>query len=376
MFATRTSRARLGLVAAGLLLAAAHADAAGIKFRSADDALDQGLSAYNGGYYELAIPALEFAAASNHFLAQYYLALIFADNATAHTDHAKAYILFQRIANEHAEADPEDDQRAKYVAKALTVLAGYLQRGLPEIGLKADAHRAAEYLNHAAVFFNHPDAQFELAKLHLASDENASDIAQAKHWLSRLSQSGHAGAQAFLADLLWRGKFMERDGVRALALIAVAVENAPPADRVDPRLDRGHLSERLLRRVLEHAHAGDGARRRLARPLRQEAGHPRPLGARRALGGGDAHLPGRRAGGAVQVGDAGGGREQGLGQDRRTGHRGRRARGRSRGRARRDPVGALRGSPPVYRTRCFKLNRFRGCGICRLFAAHPSRQAA
>jgi hypothetical protein len=232
LFATRTSRARLGLVAAGLLLASAHAGAAGVKFRSSDDALDQGLSAYNGGYYELAIPALEFAASSNHFLAQYYLALIFADNATAHTDHAKAYILFQRIANEHAEADPEDDQRAKYVAKALTVLAGYLQRGLPEIGLKADAHRAAEYLNHAAVFFNHPDAQFELAKLHLASDENQSDIAQAKHWLSRLSQSGHAGAQAFLADLLWRGKFMERDGVRALALIAVAVENAPPADRV------------------------------------------------------------------------------------------------------------------------------------------------
>ena len=232
MFATRTSRARLGLVAAGLLLASAHAGAAGVKFRSADDALDQGLSAYNGGYYELAIPALEFAAASNHFLAQYYLALIFADNATAHTDHAKAYILFQRIANEHAEADPEDDQRAKYVAKALTVLAGYLQRGLPEIGLKPDAHRAAEYLHHAAVFFNHPDAQFELAKLHLSSDENASDIAQAKHWLSRLSQSGHAGAQAFLADLLWRGKFLDRDGVRALALIAVAVENAPPADRV------------------------------------------------------------------------------------------------------------------------------------------------
>jgi exopolysaccharide production negative regulator len=232
LFATRTSRARLGLVAAGLLLASAHAAAAGIKFRSADDALDQGLSAYNGGYYELAIPALEFAAASNHFLAQYYLALVFADNATAHTDHAKAYILFQRIANEHAEADPEDDQRAKYVAKALTVLAGYLQRGLPEIGLKPDAHRAAEYLHHAAVFFNHPDAQFELAKLHLASGDSPSDIAQAKHWLSRLSQNGHAGAQAFLADLLWRGKFLERDGVRALALIAVAVENAPPADRV------------------------------------------------------------------------------------------------------------------------------------------------
>ena len=47
-----------------------------------------------------------------------------------------------------------------------------------------------------------------------------------------LSQKGHAGAQAFLADLLWRGKYMKTDPVRALALISVAVTNAPPYERV------------------------------------------------------------------------------------------------------------------------------------------------
>jgi exopolysaccharide production negative regulator len=47
-----------------------------------------------------------------------------------------------------------------------------------------------------------------------------------------LSQKGHPGAQAFLADLLWRGKYMKADPVRALALISVAVANAPPYERV------------------------------------------------------------------------------------------------------------------------------------------------
>ena len=53
-----------------------------------------------------------------------------------------------------------------------------------------------------------------------------------KHWLSTLSQKGHAGAQAFLADLYWRGLYMETDRVRGLALITIAVANAPQHERV------------------------------------------------------------------------------------------------------------------------------------------------
>ena len=72
----------------------------------------------------------------------------------------------------------------------------------------------------------------ELAKLQLHGDGVPSDVANGKHWLAILSQSGHAGAQAFLADLYWRGKFMDKDQVRALALISVAVKNAPTSERV------------------------------------------------------------------------------------------------------------------------------------------------
>ena len=196
-------------------------------FVSARDALKQGMSAYQGSYYEIAIPALEYAAGANEAMANYYLARIYADSTGSHTDHAKAYMLMQKVVDELAEVDPDNDPRAPFVGASLTALARYIRGGLPEIGLAADLDRAVEYLHNASVIFDNEDAQFELAKLQLKGEGVATNVSKAKHWLSVLTQKGHAGAQAFLADLLSRGKYMDPDQPRALALIAVARANAP-----------------------------------------------------------------------------------------------------------------------------------------------------
>lgn len=228
-------RFRAGLVVAALVpLAIGTASAAGrqVTFTTPKEAYEQGMSSYRSGYIELAIPALEFAAAKGNFLAQFYLARIYADNSRPYTDHAKAYVLYQRLADEHADVDPDDDQRAPFVAKALTALAGYVRTGVPEIGLKADVYRATEYLRYAASFFNEEDAQFELAKLYLEGEGVKEDTRRAKHWLSVLTQRGHAGAQAFLADLYWRGRHVERDPLKAFALITLALEHAPASERI------------------------------------------------------------------------------------------------------------------------------------------------
>ncbi len=194
--------------------------------------LERGLEAYNRGDYKTAIKALEAPAAAREFMAQLALAQIYADNSGSETDHAKAYMLYQSIADEYSDVDPDDTRRAPFVARALTTLAGYLLVGIPQIGVVPDPERAADYLHHAALFFGYEDAQFELVKLKLKGDGLPTDVASAKHWLSVLTQRGHAGAQAFLADLYWRGKIMEKDPVRAMALIAVAVENAPMKERI------------------------------------------------------------------------------------------------------------------------------------------------
>lgn len=223
---------RLVVVAISAILLAGVASAAPGKFKSPEEALRQGVAAYRGGYYELALPALEHAAAKNLFLGQFYLAQIYADNAGAHTDHPKAYLLYQSIANEHADVDPDDDQRAPFVAKAMTAFARYLRSGVGEINVRPDPQRAAQILHSSATIFDDEDAQFELAKMLLKGDGVDADPTRAKHWLSVLSQKGHAGAQALLAEQFWRGIQVEKDPVRAFALISLAMENASSSDKV------------------------------------------------------------------------------------------------------------------------------------------------
>src|SRR5882672_6128665 len=225
-----------GVLVAALIAAGSTVSAGGVKYASPQAAFEQGLGAYKSGYYEIAIPALEEAATKgaelNKFFAEFYLARIFSDNASAVTDHARAYLLFQKLADDNADVDPDDGQRAPFVAKALTALAGYLRDGVTEIRLRPDPERAVDYLHHAATFFGDKDAQFELSKVYLGGRGTPEDAKRGMHYLSVLTEEGYPGAQAFLADLLWRGRYVKKDERRALALIKMAVENAPEHERI------------------------------------------------------------------------------------------------------------------------------------------------
>jgi len=87
----RTSSRTLGWLCALTLLASAPALSAGVKYRSSEEALNQGLSAFNGGFFEIAVPAFQSAVKGGNendsFLARYYLGRIYADNSGARTDH-------------------------------------------------------------------------------------------------------------------------------------------------------------------------------------------------------------------------------------------------------------------------------------------------
>lgn len=231
-------------VCSALLVAGAAASAAagGVTFRSTDDALKQGISAYNGGFYELALPALEAASGANGVLSRYYMARIYADNDGAYTNHLKAYQLYKQLADQLRDVDPDDDELAPIAAMSLTAVSNYMRQGLPDAKVTPNSEAADRELQRAALFFNNEDAQFEMAKVFLRGegpdinlgrqDDPSSKIVTGRHWLSRLSRKGHAGAQAFLADLLWRGRFVDKDPATALNLIDVAVANAPAHERV------------------------------------------------------------------------------------------------------------------------------------------------
>lgn len=228
------------LLAIGLSAAAALAVAEPVRFRSSQEALDQGIAAFNGGVYHIALPALEAVTGEGNELARLYQARIYGDNSGNYTDHGKAFRLYKQLADELRSIDPDFDERGPIAAKSLAALSVYMRSGVPVAGIAPDVDEADRDLRLAATYFADEDAQFELAKVWLRGEgpdnvyEREADgkVERGTHLLSELSRDGYAAAQAFLADLLWRGKFVTQDPVRALTLIDVAVANAPAHERV------------------------------------------------------------------------------------------------------------------------------------------------
>ena len=205
--------------------------AAQVQFASKQKAFTQGYSAFKSGRYDIAVPALKFAAKRNVMRAKFYLAKIYSDNSGGFTDHARAYLMLRDIVSSYAHVDPKDFRVAPFVSKALISIARYERDGIAGLNLRPNTQRALQFFDHAASHFNDKDAQFELAKHYLAGDGVEARVPYALNWLARLSKRGHAGAQAFLANLYWDGRYTVRDRVRALALITVAAENVQEEDR-------------------------------------------------------------------------------------------------------------------------------------------------
>ena len=228
------SIAALGIVA-GLMVSPAAA-VRDLPCGPAPEMMTKGLEAYKQSRYEIAVPALQCVVAKDDGLqklhAEFFLARIFSDDTGGFVDHTRAYMLFQGLADTIDTVDPEDVRRAPFVAKALTAVGSYVRRGLPEIGLKPDLERSVEIIRHGATFFNEPDAQFELAKMHLVGQGVPADVPLGLHYVQKLVQDSHPGAQAYLADLYWRGKYVPVDRTRALALSKLATENSTPSDKL------------------------------------------------------------------------------------------------------------------------------------------------
>lgn len=201
-------------------------------YASPEAAYDLGYGALRSGHPEMAIQAFEYAAKHDNLLAQFYLARIFSDNTAPYTNHGRAFELYQHIVTENADIDVDDDPLAPFVAKAMVALATYLRQGIPNSGVVPDMEQAVNLLRNAANGLRNEDAQFEYAKILLRGEGVAPNKSEALRSLHDLAQRGYAIAQAFLADLYWRGTHVKRDHTQALLLIDMAVLNAPSSDRI------------------------------------------------------------------------------------------------------------------------------------------------
>lgn len=172
-----------------------------------------------------AVSSLEYAAEKGHALAQWKLGRMYAEGDGVAQNDLKAFEYFRRIADGHAEDNPDTPQ-ARFVANAFVALGHYYLEGIPQTEIKRDPNRAREMFAYAASYFRDPDAQYYLARLYLNGTGAPHDPRQAARWFGLSAQKGQCEAQAMLGAMLFEGDHVPRQAARGLMWLALAKDSA------------------------------------------------------------------------------------------------------------------------------------------------------
>jgi TPR repeat protein len=194
------------------------------------EAFRSGARALRAGDTEKGITALEYAAEKGHTAAQWKLGRIYAEGDGVARNDFRAFQYFSRIANAHADDNPEAPQ-SRYVANAFVALGSYYLGGIPNSVVKPDADRAREMFAYAASYFGDPDAQYNLARLYLEGRGTAKDPRLAARWLGLAAHKGQYQAQAVLGHMLFKGEYIPRQAARGLMWLTLARDSSGPDEK-------------------------------------------------------------------------------------------------------------------------------------------------
>jgi len=202
---------------------------AGAAERSAEQAYRASTAAMMAHDFAGAIPNLKYAAEHGVFLAQYYLARVYAIEGQPYTDRLQAFHLLEALVDANPNIDPYIDKRAPFIARAETMLALYYRTGVPGL-VASDPTMARAHLERAALRLGDTEAQFQLAVMDLQTDEFQP---RAMDTLDMLAQSKHhAGAAAQIALVYSKDRQGGKIPFEALGYAGFAVSLAGEADRV------------------------------------------------------------------------------------------------------------------------------------------------
>jgi TPR repeat protein len=189
------------------------------------EAFRSGANWLKAGETVKAVNSLEYAAEKGHAIAQWKLGRMYAEGDGVTQNDLKAFEYFQRIADSHADDNPDTPQ-ARFVANAFVALGHYYLDGIPKTDIKRDPQRAREMFAYAASYFRDPDAQYYLARLYLNGTGAPRDPRQAARWLGLSAQKGQCEAQAMLGAMLFEGDHVPRQAARGLMWLALAKDSA------------------------------------------------------------------------------------------------------------------------------------------------------
>lgn len=185
------------------------------------DVFRSGIRALKAGETKKAMSAFEYAAENGYTAAQWKLGRMHADGDQVPKNDLRAFEYFSRIANSHAEDNPEAPQ-SRYVANAFVALGQYYLVGIPNSHVKADSGRAWEMFWYAASYFGDADAQYSIARLYLDGTGAPRDTRQAARWLGLAANKGQCQAQALLGHMLFKGEHVSRQAARGIMWLILA----------------------------------------------------------------------------------------------------------------------------------------------------------
>lgn len=235
----RISDALIRIVVIGGALIAAPAfafdgikstEAGAIAPLSPSEAFRFGTSLLKNGDKAKAVISLQYAAEKGHPVAQWKLGRMYAEGDGVDQNDLKAFDYFRRIADAHADDNPDGPQ-SRFVANAFVALGHYYLEGIPNTPVQRDAVRAQEMFYYAASYFRDPDAQYYLARMYLDGNGAQHDARLAARWFALAAHKEQCQAQAMLGAMLFQGNDVPRQGARGLMWLMLAKANAKAADQ-------------------------------------------------------------------------------------------------------------------------------------------------
>jgi TPR repeat protein len=196
---------------------------------TAYDAFRTGAKSLKSGDVEGGLEALRYAAEKDFAPAQWKLGRMYADGEGVARNDLKAFEYFSRVADNHADDNPDIPQ-ARFVANAFVALGHYYLVGIPR-AVERDPERAREMFNYAASYFRDPDAQYYLARLYLDGVGTPRDPRLAARWFGLSAHKGQCAAQAMLGAMLFTGDVIPRQAARGLMWLTIAKDSARAADQ-------------------------------------------------------------------------------------------------------------------------------------------------
>jgi uncharacterized protein len=198
---------------------------AGAPAHSARDSWKRFLQTYRSGDKHEAFRMMESEAGRGSILARWKLARMHAHGEGCEIDHHKAYQIFSSLADQ-AMREPIDQRHAGLYADSLVEVGQYLLTGIPKTPVKQNIQAAHRVFHNAATLFAHPEAQFQLGRMHLGTSLGSPNASMAARWLHLSAEKGHLGAQMALGRLLLAGDGAKRQVARGLTWLEIAKERA------------------------------------------------------------------------------------------------------------------------------------------------------